>query len=345
MKKPLRVATAGTGYFSQFHYNAWQELRDEGLIELVAICNRTASTGGEFAERYGIPAVYSDFETMLAEAKPDLVDVITPPVTHPAYVRAGVDGGAAVICQKPFTPDLEQAESLMREVEKKKGTVVIHENFRFQPWYPKLKALIDEGVIGEPYQVSFWLRPGDGQGPKAYLSRQPYFQQMERFLVHETAIHLIDTFRFLFGEIRSVYSELVKLNPVIAGEDAGIILFDFENGRRGLFDGNRLVDHKADNRRLTMGEMSIEGSGGTLRLNGYGEIHLRAHDKNDWTPIQYQWRDRDYAGDCVYLTQKHVVNHLLAGSPVFNTGREYLTNLRIEEAVYRSSATGSRQNL
>ena len=265
MKKPLRVATAGTGYFSQFHYNAWQELRDEGLIELIAICNRTASTGEEFAVRYGIPAVYGDFETMLAEVKPDLVDVITPPVTHLAYVRAAVDKGVAVICQKPFTPNLEQAESLMREV-KKKGTVVIHENFRFQPWYPKLKTLIEEGAIGEPYQVSFWLRPGDGQGPEAYLSRQPYFQQMERFLVHETAIHLIDTFRFLFGEIRSVYSELVKLNPVIAGEDSGIILFDFENGRRGLFDGNRLVDHKADNRRLTMGEMSIEGSGGSLRL-------------------------------------------------------------------------------
>ena len=35
-----------------------------------------------------------------------------------------------------------------------------------------------------------------------------------------------------------------------------------------MFDGNRLADHKAENRRLTMGEMLIEGSKGTLRLNG-----------------------------------------------------------------------------
>ena len=35
----------------------------------------------------------------------------------------------------------------------------------------------------------------------AYLERQPYFQTMPRFLVHETAIHLVDVFRFLLGEI------------------------------------------------------------------------------------------------------------------------------------------------
>ncbi|MCP3868619.1 MAG: hypothetical protein GY703_11075 [Gammaproteobacteria bacterium] len=169
-----------------------------------------------------------------------------------------------------------------------------------QPWYPKLKSLIDEGVIGEPYQVSFWLRPGDGQGPEAYLSRQPYFQQMERFLVHETAIHLIDTFRYLFGEVTGVYSQMVKLNPVIAGED----------------------------------------SGGTLRLNGSGKIRLRKHGENNWVEVDYDWLDRDYAGDCVYLTQKHVVDHLLTGSPVLNTGRDYLTNLYIEEAEYRSSDSG-----
>ena len=39
-------------------------------------------------------------------------------------------------------------------------------------------------------------------------------------------------------------------------------------GARAMFDGNRLADHKAENRRLTMGEMLIEGSKGTLRLNG-----------------------------------------------------------------------------
>ncbi|MEZ5581801.1 MAG: Gfo/Idh/MocA family oxidoreductase [Candidatus Competibacteraceae bacterium] len=342
MQHPLRVATVGTGYFSQFHYNAWQRLREEGAITLAAVCNRTRSDAEAFAKRYAIPEVFTDFEAMLDQIKPDLVDVITPPVTHSAYVQAAIDRGITVICQKPFTPTLQEAETLVHSVEEKQVNVIIHENFRFQPWYSQLKALVEEGVIGETYQVTFRLRPGDGQGSDAYLNRQPYFQQMERFLVHETAIHLIDTFRYLFGEISAVYADLVKLNPVIQGEDAGIILFDFVAGQRGLFDGNRLVDHKAENRRLTMGEMSIEGSQGTLRLDGDGGIQLRQHNDNNWQLVSYEWHNRDYAGDCVYRVQNHVVKHLLTGTPVMNTAREYLTNLRIEEAVYQSSTTGNK---
>ncbi|MEE4377236.1 MAG: Gfo/Idh/MocA family oxidoreductase [Candidatus Competibacteraceae bacterium] len=342
MQKPLRVATVGTGYFSQFHYNAWQQLSEDGDITLAAICNRSRAGAEEFAKRYSIPEIFTDFDAMLDQINPDLVDIITPPVTHSAYVGAAIEKGIPVICQKPFTSSLQEAEALVRSIEDKQATVIIHENFRFQPWYSKLKELLEQGVIGMAYQVSFRLRPGDGQGPEAYLNRQPYFQQMERLLVHETAIHLIDTFRYLFGEITAVFAQLVKLNPVIKGEDAGIILFDFANGRRGLFDGNRLVDHKAENRRLTMGEMSIEGSNGTLRLDGDGGIQLRRHDDNYWQPIPYEWHNRDYAGDCVYRTQKHVVDHLLIGSPVMNTAKEYLTNLRIEEAVYQSSATGKK---
>ena len=177
------------------------------------------------------------------------------------------------------------------------------------------------------------------------MGRQPYFQKMPRFLVHETAIHLIDTFRFLFGDVTSVYAQLARLNPVIAGEDAGLILFNFANGRRGVFDGNRLVDHAADNRRLTMGEMRIEGSAGVLTLDGYGTLRLRRFETNEPETVPYEWNDIDYAGDCVYLTNKHVVDHLLTGSPVMNAAAEYLTNLRIEAAVYQSSDTGTRIEL
>ena len=67
---------------------------------------------------------------------------------------------------------------------------------------------------------------GDGWGDNAYLDRQPYFQTMPRLLVVETAIHWIDTFRFLFGEVDAVYARLRRINPAIAGEDAGLICFD-----------------------------------------------------------------------------------------------------------------------
>lgn len=345
MNCTLRVATTGTGYFSRFHYNAWQRMAEAGEVELVAICNRTRSKAEDFARRYGIGAVYDDFERMLDAVEIDLVDIITPPVTHCAFVRAAVERGIAAICQKPFTPGFDAARGLVAYIEAHHGRVFVHEDFRFQPWYRKIKSLLDEGAIGEPYQVSFWLRPGDGQGPDAYLDRQPYFQQMPRLLVHETAVHLIDTFRYLFGDVRSVYAQLSRLNPAIAGEDAGIIVFEFAGGQRGLFDGNRLADHAADNRRLTMGEMTLEGSRGTLTLDGYGTLRMRHFGYNRAEPISYHWDDIDYAGDCVYLTNKHLVDHLRSGTPAMNSAAEYLTNLHIEDAIYRSAETGTKIEL
>ncbi|MBL6958433.1 MAG: Gfo/Idh/MocA family oxidoreductase [Rhodospirillales bacterium] len=338
MSKKLRVATTGAGYFSQFQYNAWSKIEE---VDLVAVFNRTRSHAEDYAKRYNIPAVYDDLEAMLNETELDILDIITPPVTHSDYVRAALNHDLTVICQKPFTPTLADAQSLVADIEAKGATVVIHENFRFMPWFRQLKSMIDEGVFGDLYQVSFWLRTGDGQGPEAYLNRQPYFQTMERFLIHETGIHVIDVFRFLFGEVSSIFAQLGKLNPVIAGEDSGIVLFNFENGTRGLFDANRLVDHKAENRRLVHGEMLIEGSAASARLTGDGDIFLRSHDSNDEQAVSYDWENIEFAGDCVRSIQQHVVDHLIRGTPLMNTARDYLKNIQIEEAVYRSAETGA----
>ena len=338
----LRVVTVGTGYFSQFHYNAWQRLADAGEVELVGICSLDQAGAESLADRFGVVPVFDDFAAMLDAVETDLVDIITPPETHAGFVRAAVERGVAAICQKPFTPDLATARELVADIERRDARVFVHENFRFQPWYPKLKSLLHAGEIGTPYQLSFRLRPGDGQGPDAYLDRQPYFQTMPRFLIHETAIHLIDTFRFLFGEVKSVYARLARLNPAIAGEDAGIVLFDFDGGRRGIFDGNRLVDHPAKNRRLTMGEMLIEGSAGALALDGDGRLQRRRFGSDDWEDIDFDWDDIDFGGDCVYLTIRHIVDHLQNGSPVMNAAADYLVNLEIEDAIYRSAESGRR---
>ena len=337
MSDRVRVATVGAGYFARFQYEAWHRLE---AVELVAICNRTPDKAREIAETYAIPEVFSEVDAMLAATKPDLLDIITPPETHLAAIEAAARHGVDVICQKPYCTDLETAKRAT-EIAKSAGIqVVIHENFRFQPWHRRICDLLKGNSIGTPYQVTFRLRPGDGQGPDAYLDRQPYFQKMERFLVHETAIHLIDTFRFLFGEVTYVYADLRRINPAIAGEDAGTILFDFESGARGLFDGNRLADHRAQNRRLTMGEMLVEGSAGTIELNGDGTITRRAHSTNDVETIIYDWRNHAFGGDCVYLLQQAVIAARLAGQPYENTAADYLRNLEIEEAVYRSSEQG-----
>jgi D-apiose dehydrogenase len=335
----LRIACAGTGYFSQFQYAAWQRMPD---VALVGIANRSLASAEAFAARYAIPAAFSTVEAMLDATRPDVLDIITPPETHLAAIQQAAARGVTVICQKPFCQTLTEADEAVAIADAAGIKVFVHENFRFQPWHQELQQLIASGRLGDPYLATFRLRPGDGQGPQAYLERQPAFQTMPRFLIHETAIHLIDVFRFLMGEITTVYASLCQFNRAIAGEDAGIVLFDFASGARGVFDGNRLSDHKAENRRLTMGEMRIEGSNGVLDLDGDGGLTWRAHGSNEVQVMAYDWQDRDFGGDCVYRTQRHIADHLLHGAPAMNFARDYLRNIVIEEAIYASHAQGRR---
>ena len=337
----LKVAVVGTGYFSRFHFDGWSRLPE---VQLVGVCSLDPAGLVDAAARHLIPRQFAEVGAMLDAVRPDLLDIVTPPSAHLSILQEAARRGVDVICQKPLGGDLVTARAMVKIAEDAGITCIAHENFRFQPWYRAARRLIDDGALGDIHNVGFRLRPGDGQGPRAYLERQPYFQQMPRFLIHETAIHLIDTFRFLLGEMSGVCARLRRLNPHIRGEDAGLVLFEFAGGAAGVFDGNRLVDFVADDPRLTMGEMLLEGAGGTLRLDGCGRLWLKPHKAAEREHV-YDWQNRGYGGDCVHALQRHVVAHLQRGAPLENGGAAYLRNLEIEDAIYRSAASGRWQAL
>lgn len=342
MTQPIRVGVAGAGYFAQFHYDAWHRMSD---AQLVATVDRDATKTADVASRFAIPHQFESVAALLDAVEIDLLDVAMPPAAHLPAIEAAAAHGIDVICQKPFCDTYAGARHAVELAEAAGIRLVVHENFRFQPWHRKIKALVAEGAVGTVKQITFRMRPGDGQGADAYLNRQPYFQTMERFLVHETAIHLIDVFRFLLGEPQTVYADLARLNPAIAGEDTGLIVLGYDDGVKAVFDGCRLLDHVAENRRLTIGDMWIEGLRGTLRLDGDGGLHHRRFGENEERTIDYTWSRAGFAGDCVFALQRATLDALRAGEVPENTAAAYLANLAIEDAVYRSNETGQRLTL
>ncbi|SEN95398.1 Predicted dehydrogenase [Pseudorhodobacter antarcticus] len=334
MTAPLRIACLGAGYFSQFHIDGWRRIPG---TTLVGVADTTLSK----AAATGAPA-FDSFDALLA-TKPDIIDIILPPPGHADAIRSALAAKPrAIICQKPFCTSLEQTREITALAMAAKIPLIVHENFRFQPWYRAIKQALDAGRIGTPLQATFRLRPGDGQGPHAYLARQPYFQQMPRFLIHETGVHWIDTFRYLFGNPSHVYADLRRVNPVISGEDAGFVTFDHPNGLRALFDANRHLDHAADNPRRTMGEALIEGTDGTLDLAGDGAVWHRAFGSQTRSEILPPDTHAGFGGDYTRALQNHVVSALLTGSVLENQAHDYLRVIYIEQAVYLSAATGRK---
>src|SRR5690606_28249875 len=145
--------------------------------------------------------------------RPDFVDIITPPETHLEAVQLAAERGIHVICQKPLAPTLEESRRIV-EVARDAGIrFLVHENWRWQPWYREIKRQLESGALGELFSISVRMRMGDGWQPDAYLARQPFFRTYPRLLVYETAVHFLDTFRFLGGEVESIYCRLSKRNP------------------------------------------------------------------------------------------------------------------------------------
>lgn len=336
--KKLRVTGAGAGYYARFHVEAWKSL---DRVDYPGLCDNAPGKAAAMARRFGIAHSYTGVGHMLDELKPDLLDIATPPESHLAVARAAFERGIAVICQKPLAPDYAEAVELVELAERHKVPFFVHENFRYRPWFREAANLLRQNRIGTVHALAFRLRPGDGLGERAYLDRQPYFRTMQRFLVHETAIHFIDTFRFLLGEVTAVTARLRRLNPAIAGEDAGYIIFEFEGGATALFDGNRLNAHPATNAALTMGEMWLEGSAGVLRLDGSARLWWAPHGQVE-TEHPYSRDEHLFAGGSVRALQQQLTEHLLDGAPMDNSGRDYLANIRVEEAVYQSDSEGRR---
>lgn len=337
--EPLRVAVVGTGYFSQFHLQGWQQVAG---AHVVAVCDRDAARATAAASQFRINETATQVDALASRDDIDLFDVVVPPAAQRDVLDALLPLGKPVICQKPFGRDYAEAVAVTNLAKQHGTTLVVHENFRFMPWYREAQRLVATGALGTVHNISFRLRPGDGQGADAYLNRQPYFQTMPRLLVVETAIHLIDTFRMICGEVTSVYAQLRKLNPVIAGEDAGIIVFEFDSGAAGIFDGNRLNDHVAANPRTTMGEMWLEGSAGVLRLDGDARLWFKPHQQPERQHDYPRGSETGFGGGACGALQQHVVDALRNHRSPENTAADYLTNLQIQEAVYRSNATHQR---
>lgn len=326
-----KVACTGSGYFSQFHYDAWIRLENVKLVGSMSLTKEDAAKTGQ--------EPFDDLSQMLIQTKPDILDIITPPTTHLDFIKIALEHGIqTIICQKPFCNNIKEAEEAILLAEEKGTNIIVHENFRFQPWYRKIKQVLDEHLIGDLHQITFRLRTGDGQGPSAYLERQPYFQKMPKFLIHETGVHWIDTFCFLMNETpQSVYADLRKLNQAILGEDAGYMILEFSNGKRALFDGNRHLDHEAENHRMTLGECLVEGSKGTINLHGDGSLHHRHYGSMETNVILAPQNWKGFAGDCVYALQNHVIKALEKSQQFENTAQQYLIVLKIEEAAYLSN--------
>jgi predicted dehydrogenase len=328
----MKGIIAGAGYFAGFQAEAWNGIDD---TTIAAVADPDLNRAREFAARWGIERVYPSVEAAMEVERPDFVDIATRPDSHLSLTRIAADRGVAVVCQKPMAPTMPECIAMVEHCERAGVRLIIHENWRWQPWYREARRLVDAGAIGRPYHLGFCIRTGDGRGETPY-SVQPYFRSMPRLLVFETLVHYLDTVRYLAGEFQELYCRLQRLNPMIAGEDYAVISAGLTTGIEALIDGNRISGAGAP--ETAFGSMRFEGSEGALRMEPDGRLFLTEYGRAEQAHA-YKKSESGYKGDSVLAMQRHAINCLRSGLPAESEGRDYLKTVEAVEASYRSAET------
>lgn len=141
----LRVAVIGTGFIAGQHLACLGGLPG---VDLVGVCDLSPSVAEASAERYGVPAWFTDHRTMLSRLRPDVVHVATPAATHLGIAGDALDSGAHVFVEKPIAASYDEWARLRDQAEATGRWLVEDYNYLFDGCVLDLDHLIASGGFG-----------------------------------------------------------------------------------------------------------------------------------------------------------------------------------------------------
>ena len=192
---------------------------------------RNEKTRQEFAQEFGCSASGS-FETILKDPHVDALILETPNNAHKDQILAAVHHKKHVLVDKPLTGHLEEAVFVYRETLRSNLVVTVGHNSRRRPEVRFIKKILEEEELGKPVLIEANLSSGLG----LRLKPNEWRWSDEKCFggpLPQLAIHHIDTFRYLLGTIKTVFSIQKKRYAPAQIVDNVICLFEFEEGHLG----------------------------------------------------------------------------------------------------------------
>jgi predicted dehydrogenase len=165
----LRVALIGAGQIARQHLSCLKTLPG---VQIAAICDLSPAVAESTAERYELPAWFTNHATMLAEAKPDVVHVTTPPTSHFRLAMDALQAGAHVLVEKPATVTLAELEELVRYAGERGLMLTEDYNYVFNHGTREIARWVDNGALGAVVHVEVTMAlnmfgPGGFADPNA----------------------------------------------------------------------------------------------------------------------------------------------------------------------------------
>lgn len=243
----VKIAVIGTGYWGKNHVRAFNELRSEGVIDELEICEVDEKRAKDFSNIYHIPYT-TDYNTLLKDDSLDGVSVATPTPTHFELAKNFIEAGKDVFVEKPMTTNSKEAENLIKIAEDNNKLLMVGHIFRHHSAVKDLKKRIERGDFGRIYYLT----------STRFSYRAP---RLDMGVMFALAIHEVDIFCYLLNkeyplEITAQVSKYLQKDI----EEVAFLILRFENDTLGYAFESWMTPVEGKRRDLTIigGKMSAK---------------------------------------------------------------------------------------
>ena len=142
----MRTAIFGTGFMGRVHLEAVRRVES---VDAAAIVGRNAQTAQRLASGFSVPKASTDYQEVLHDSSIDAVHICTPNAQHFAMAKAALLAGKHVLCEKPLTTTVQEAEELVSLAAQKGRRNCVCHNLRYYPMVQQMRRLREAGELGE----------------------------------------------------------------------------------------------------------------------------------------------------------------------------------------------------
>jgi predicted dehydrogenase len=210
----IRVGVVGIGFMGKTHIGIYARNRRAKVTGYCDFDQRRGSgqwndSAGNLGDAKGLGVdprslkSYRKPEEMFADKDIDLVDICLPTYVHAEYVIKALAAGKHVLCEKPLTVDLKEADRIVKAVKKAKGLMMPAHCMRFWPEWSWLKSAVDSKRYGNVHSAVFRRYASTPKWTANNWILQPELSGSALFDLH---IHDTDYVRYLFGDPKAVFA-------------------------------------------------------------------------------------------------------------------------------------------
>lgn len=266
---PVKLAMVGTGHIaSTANMRAVQ--KNTPPLALAAAVDINPARLATFCDQFAVPGRYTNLSEMLDRERPDLVLMTSPPVTHKEYIRACLEAGAWVLCEKPITMSLVDLDELF-EVERASTArfASILQN-RFGAGTQHLRRLVESGALGAPLVAisqTLWYRTPDYYA----VDWRGRWDNESGGTAMMHGVHQIDQLLHILGDWCEVRAMVSTLDRAIEVENVAMGAVKLANGAQMSITCSALSPREETYFRIDFQRATVELS------------HLYSYTNANWT--------------------------------------------------------------